>query len=131
MSQGHSRDRKKTVVLVCDETRAIVIDADFRKKAKGHGKKFMFYCYLMCTWSLSRVQLFATPWIVAHLAPLFMEFFRQEYCSMFPFPTPGDLLNPGIEPVSFMSPALAGGFFTTSATWEAQKALRCSLSISP
>ena len=50
MSQGHSRDRKKTVVLVCDETRAIVIDADFRKIPKGHGKKFMFYCYLMCAW---------------------------------------------------------------------------------
>ena len=47
MSQGHSRDRKKTVVLVCDETRAIVIDVDFRKIPKGHGKKFMFY-YCPC-----------------------------------------------------------------------------------
>ena len=54
-------------------------------------------------------------WTVAHQAPLSMNFSRQEYRSGLPFPTPGDL-NPGIEPVS---PALAGGFFTTSATWEA------------
>ena len=47
-------------------------------------------------------------------------FSRQEYWSGFPDPPPGDLPDPGIEPTSFMSPALAGGFFTTSATWEAQ-----------
>ena len=44
---------------------------------------------------------------------------RQEYWSGLPFSPPGDLLNPGIKPVSLMSPALACGFFTTSATWEA------------
>ena len=53
--------------------------------------------------SLSRVQLFATSWTVAHQAPLFMEFSREEYCSGLPFPSPGDLPNPGIEP---RSPAL-------------------------
>ena len=42
-----------------------------------------------------------------------------KYWSRLPFPTPGDLPNPGIEPVSFVSSALAGGFFNTSATWEA------------
>ena len=47
--------------------------------------------------------------------PLPMEFSRQEYWSGVPFPTPRDLSDPGIEPVST---ALAGGFFTTSATWE-------------
>ena len=62
-----------------------------------------------CTQMLSRVQLFATPWTVAHQAPLTMEFSRQEYWSGLPFPTPGDLPNPGINPES---PALAGGFFT-------------------
>jgi len=41
-----------------------------------------------------------------------MEFFRQEYWRGLPFPTPGDLLNPGIEPMSLTSPVLAGGFFT-------------------
>ena len=50
------------------------------------------------------------PWPVAHQAPLSMGFSREEYWSGLPFPSPGDLPKPGIEP---MSPALAGGFFTT------------------
>ena len=53
------------------------------------------------------------------MAPLSMGFSRQEYWSGLPCPPPGDLPDPEIEPVSLMSPALAGGFFTTSATWEA------------
>ena len=48
--------------------------------------------------------------------PLFMGFSRQEYWSRFPCPSPGDLPDPGIKPASFMSLALAGGFFTTRAT---------------
>ena len=56
---------------------------------------------------------------VARQAPLSMGFFSQEYWSGMPCPPPGDLPNPGIEPTSLMSPALAGGSFTTSATWEA------------
>ena len=48
--------------------------------------------------SLSRVQLFATQWTVAYQAPLSMGFSRQEYWSRLPFPSPGDLLNPGIKP---------------------------------
>ena len=59
---------------------------------------------------LSCVRLFETPWTVAHQAPLSMEFSRQEYWSGLPFPPPGDLPNPEIE---LVSPALAGGFFTT------------------
>ena len=47
-----------------------------------------------------------------------MGLFRQEYWSGLPFPSPGDLPDTRIEPTSLMSPALAGGFFTTSATWE-------------
>ena len=48
-----------------------------------------------------------------HKAPLSMGFLRQEYWSGLPFPSPEDLPNPGIEPASLTSPALAGGFFTT------------------
>ena len=48
-----------------------------------------------------------------------MGFFRQEYWNGLPFPPAGDLPDPGIEPVSLTSPALAGGFLTTRATWEA------------
>ena len=50
--------------------------------------------------SLSHVQLFATPWTVAHQAPPPMGFSRQEYWSGLPFPYPGDLPDPGIEPRS-------------------------------
>ena len=53
--------------------------------------------------SLSRVQLFVTPWTIAYQAPLSMGFSRQEYWSGVPFPSPGDLPNPGIES---RSPAL-------------------------
>ena len=49
---------------------------------------------------LSRVRLFATPWTVAYQAPLSMAFSRQEYWSGLPFPSPGDLPDPGIEPWS-------------------------------
>ena len=67
----------------------------------------------------SCVQLFATLWTVAHQVPLPVGFSRQEYWSGLPCPPPGDLPDPGIEPASFMSPVLAGGFFTTIATSEA------------
>ena len=50
--------------------------------------------------SLSCVQLFATPWTIAYQAPWSMEFSRQKYWSGLPFPSPGDLPNPGIEPGS-------------------------------
>ena len=62
----------------------------------------------------SHVQFFATPWTVTHKAPRSMGFSRQKYWSGLPFPSPGDLPNPGIESTSFTSPTLAGGFFTTS-----------------
>ena len=68
---------------------------------------------------LSRVRPFATPWTVDRQAPLSMGFSRQEYWSGLPCPAPGDLPDPGIEPTSLTSPALAGGFFITSTIWEA------------
>ena len=70
---------------------------------------------------LSRVQLFATPWTVAHKAPLSMEFSRQEYWSGLPFPSPGNLPDPGIKPMSRASHALAGGFFTTEPPGKPQE----------
>ena len=74
----------------------------------------------MCILShLSHVRLFVTLWTVALQAPLSIGFSRQEYWSGLPCPSPGDLPDPGIEPVSLTSPALAGGFFTTRTTWEA------------
>ena len=64
----------------------------------------------------SRVRRFATLWTVARQAPLSMGFSRQGYWSGLPCPPPGNLPDPGIRPPSLKSPALAGGFFTTSAT---------------
>ena len=69
-----------------------------------------FYDACICMLSHFRhVWFFVTRWTVVHQAPLSMEL----------FPSPGDLPNSGIKPVSLLFPALAGGFFTTSATWEA------------
>ena len=56
---------------------------------------------------------FATPWTIARQAPLSMGFPKQEYWNGLLFPSPGDLPNPGIEPESPVSPALADGVFTT------------------
>ena len=68
------------------------------------------FLHCVCVCMVSYVQLFATPWTAVHQAPLCMEFSREKYWSGLPLPAPGDLPNPGIEA---MSPALAGGFFTT------------------
>ena len=76
-------------------------------------------CCVVCAQSLSHVQLFVTPWTVAPQAPLFMGFSRQANWSGFPFPTPQGFPNQGIKLTSLESPALAGRFFVTSATWEA------------
>ena len=64
--------------------------------------------------------LSATPWTVAHQAPLSMGFSRQENWWGLLLPLLGDLPNPGIKPASLASPAWADRFYTTSATWEAQ-----------
>ena len=76
----------------------------------------MYFSVLHCC----HVQLFAAPWTVACQAPLSMEFSRQEYWNVLPFSIPGNAPYLGTEPTSLASPALASGFFTTSATLEAQ-----------
>ena len=74
------------------------------------------YCHFSC------VRPFVTLWTIAQQAPLSMGLPRQEYWSGLPCPPPGDLPNPGVKPVSLMSPELAGGFLTTRATWETPEA---------
>ena len=76
--------------------------------------------YTLCVLShFCCVRLFATLWTQARQAPLSMGFSRQEYWSELLCSSLGDLPHPGIKLASFMLCALAGGFFTASATWEA------------
>ena len=72
-------------------------------------------CVLSC---FSRVWLFATLWTIVCQAPQSMGFSRQEYWSGLLYLPPGDLQDSGIKPAPLTSPALAGRFFVTSATWE-------------
>ena len=92
--------------------------------------EFNKYCRTLCIWILSQFSrtlnvvhvrmlshfscawLFATLWTIARQAPLSMWFSRQKHWSRLPFPSPGYLPNPEIDPAFLMSPALAGVFFT-------------------
>ena len=103
----------------------------FCRNTLQHPKKNMYFSStiwhwvfltVMCACVLSHfncIQLFTPLWTVAHQAPLSMGLSRQEYWSGLPCPPPGDLPSPGIKPTSLISLALAGGLFSTSATWEA------------
>ena len=88
--------------------------------------KFMEVCFLteylntfMYAYMLNHVWLFATLLTLAHQALLFMGFFWQKTWSVLSFSPPWDLPDPVIKPMAPVSPALAGGFFTTSVIWEA------------
>ena len=72
-----------------------------------------------CTYSLCSVMSDSVAvWTVAHQVSLFMEFSRQGSWSGLPFPTPGDLPDPGIEPATLTSPVLAGRLSIISTSWE-------------
>ena len=73
----------------------------------------------VCVCALSRVRLFVTPWIVTHQAPLSMEFFRREYWNGLPFPPPGDLPHPGIEPTFYFTSCICRQILYRWATWKA------------
>ena len=78
----------------------------------------VYVCARACAKSLQWFLTLCNHMHYSRQAPLSMGFSRQEYWSWLPCPPPGDLPNPGVEPSSLMSPALASRFFTTSATWE-------------
>ena len=83
---------------------------EFSRKRKGQTFVFCLHSFKVKVKSLSCVRLFTTPWIVAHQSPPSMGFSRQEYWSGLPFPSPGDLPNPGIKP---RSPALEADTLTS------------------
>ena len=108
---------KLVVIWGCGELFYWLLNWSF--ESLNNSSRLVFYicvCVLSC---FSRVQLCVTLWTVSCQAPLSIGFSRQEYWSGLPCPTSGDLPNPGIKPVSLMSPGLATGFFTSSAIWEA------------
>ena len=88
------------------------------------GSGFHPYDLISC---FSHVRFFVTLWTVAWQALLSLGFSRHECWSELLCPPPGNLPHPGREPISLMSPALAGGFFTTRATWQASFNLNYSL----
>ena len=115
---SHRRSNTKGFYLYEESTTVKLREAESRMvvtETRGRGEMGnCCVCVCVCVCTLSCVLLFVTPWTAAHQAPLSMEFYRQEHWSGVPFPPPGDLPSPGIEPRSLGSPALAGGFFTTS-----------------
>ena len=103
-------------VLILSSTKVIKseLERTWCQPSQSYGQEHV--CVLS---RFSSVCLCVSLWTVARQAPLSMGFSRQEYWNGLPCPSPGDLPNPGIEPAFLMSPALAGRFLTTSATWEA------------
>ena len=91
-----------------------------KKKLSVHSSvaSFTENTLLLLLFSHSVVSDSETPW--THQAPLSMGLTKQEYWNGLPFPTPGDLPDPGMEPLSLMSPALASGFFITAPPGEPQ-----------
>ena len=115
--QGNEADGPQCYVGLC-----IFLEREYSPLVMGTGLPFLCVHVqkTMGRWACmlghcSRVLLFVTLCTVAGQALPAMEFSRQEYWSQQPCPTPGYLSNPGIKPRSPESPALAGGFFTTSA----------------
>ena len=103
--------------LLCTPLLAVFF-TDLKRSPSGHThvRLHSFSVQDSSQWRMPAQSLImfhsVTPWTVAHQAPLSMGFPRQEYWSGLPFPTSGDLPNPGIEPMSLVSPALAGRFST-------------------
>ena len=120
---GRRKKYKRKVLYVQLTKRSFQLSFLFFFLCLGHVSWFgRFPAFLACVCLLSHfshVQLCATLWILACQAPLLVGFSRQVSWSGLSCPPAGDLPDPGIEPASLMSPASAGGFFTTSDTWDA------------
>ena len=99
----------------------------------GYPYHFLFLFNILACMHAKSVQSYPALcdlWTIAHQSPLSMGLSRQEYWSGLPFPPPGGLPNSGIKLTSLMSPEVAGGFFATSASWEALTPyLFCTLAV--
>ena len=93
----------------------------------GRGLKIETFVFLQnseCVLCAQSCPTLCNPMTIAPPGSCVWDFSRQEYWSGLPFPTPGDLPDPGIKPPSLALPALAGRFFSTSTTWEAHISLQ-------
>ena len=106
---------------MCDFSEIKLDKAQFSVLQNKVHKVFPTFYKDLCAHLLNHVQLFAAPQTVTSQTLLRMEFSRQEYWSGVPFPTPGNLPDPGIEPASL---ALVGRFFTSGTTWETIRTYR-------
>ena len=117
---------------MCSQSVHIFISATppgWRKRMLQHSLQPLWPCYDSCDYTFlgqmlllvlscfGHVRLFVTLRTIGCWAPLSKGLSRQEYWSGLPYPPPWDLPNPGIEPTFLTSPALAGAFFTTSASF--------------
>ena len=113
------------LILLIDKTAQILLSSVYKGQNGGMGD--VKGPVLHAWWMSSFVPNSATLWTAACQAPLSTGFSRQEYWSGLPCLPSGDLHDPGIEPRSLTSFALAGGFFTTSTTWESPSKLKVGI----
>ena len=122
-SQSWTRLNDYTFPFFTDEE-AGIIAATWKAANNVHITPMIFMaCVLNC------VPLFPILWAVSHQAPLSMEISRQKHWSGLPFPSPGNLTNPGIKPMSLVSAALADEFFTTVTPGKLYDVYECRLII--
>ena len=95
--------------------------APVHEATRGHRSRTWLSTDGMCMHVSQSAWLSVTPWTIARQAPLSVGFSRQGYWCGLPFPTPGDLPDPEIEPATLTSPVLAGRLLTISTTWEAHR----------
>ena len=108
---GSSQRKRWSQKAYCSVTWPKGLDAGARMLLPPDNNLSMSIMLFVCAQWLNRVQIFATPWTIAHQVLLSMGFPRKEYWSGLPFPPPEDLPNPGIKPMSLVAPALVGKFF--------------------
>ena len=112
-------ENKQSFIIQCLKAEKLNCSLQLNQDRSEHLVLFTVVCVYVCvcTSMHSVMSDSATPWTTVHQTLLSMGFSRQGCWSGLPFPFPGHLPNPGIEPASLASPALAGRFFTTSTTW--------------
>ena len=120
---GSSQRKRWSQKAYCSVTWPKGLDAGARMLLPPHNNLPMSIMLFVCAQWLSHVQVFATPWTVAHQVLLSMGFPRQEYWSGLPFPPPEDLPKPGIKPMSPAAPALGRRILYHWATWEAHSVI--------